>query len=60
MAADLAGGVVAKVGGPELHEAPSREDADGVAVLGAVRFRVRIRSLVIWRKVQFSVQNSQK
>lgn len=50
MAAYLAGGVVAEVGGSELHEALSRKEADGVAALGSVRFRDEMRSLLIWSK----------
>lgn len=43
-------GVVAKVGGSELHKAPSREHVDRVAELGSKRFRDRISSLFIWSK----------
>lgn len=51
----LAGGVVAKIGGSKLHEVLSMEDADGVAVLGSVRVRDRMCSLLIWSKSQFTV-----
>lgn len=51
MAAYLAGGVVAEVGGSELHEALSRKEADGVAALGSVRFRDEMRSFLIWSQL---------
>lgn len=46
----LVEGVVAKIGGSKLHQAPSREDADSVAVLGAIGFRDQICSPLIWRE----------
>lgn len=60
MAVYLAGGVVAKIGGSKLHQALGREDADSVAVLGSVRFRDGICSLLIWSQIQFAVQYSLK
>lgn len=54
----LAGGVVTKIRGPKLHEVLIGEDADSVAVLGAISFRDGICSPLIWRETQFTIQSS--
>lgn len=55
MSVYLVEGVEAKIGGSKLHQALSREHADGVAVLGSKRLRDRMCSPLIWSKSQLSL-----